>query len=321
MNFTTKIDIPQNSNPIDYKSKIVSLGSCFAENMGDKFQYFKFQSTINPFGIIFNPVSIEKIIDRVVNEVLFIEEDIFFHNERWHCFEIHSDLSHSNASELLTNLNQILVETKKQLQEATHIIVTYGTSWVYRNIESNEIVANCHKVSQKQFTKELLTITTIQESIENTTRLIQSINHNCNFIFTVSPVRHLKDGFVENQVSKSHLITAIFDILEESAVVPPSGARGLFPSYEIMMDELRDYRFYAEDMLHPSQVAIDYIWERFKETTISETAYVTMDTVESIQKSVQHRPFNPNSDSHKKFVVNLQTKITTLVAEYSFMKF
>jgi lysophospholipase L1-like esterase len=321
MNFTTKIDIPKNSNPIDYKSRIVSLGSCFAENMGDKFQYFKFQNTINPFGIIFNPVSIEKIIDRVVNEVLFTEEDIFFHNERWHCFEIHSDLSHSNASELLTNLNQILVETKKQLQEATHVIITYGTSWVYRNIDKNVIVANCHKVPQKQFTKELLSVKTIQESIENTIRLIQSINPDCNFIFTISPVRHLKDGFVENQVSKSYLITAIFDILKESAVVPPSGARGLFPSYEIMMDELRDYRFYTEDMIHPSQVAIDYIWEQFKKSTIAETAYDTMEIVESIQKSLEHRPFNPNSENHKKFESKLKEKITKLVAQYSFMKF
>jgi hypothetical protein len=321
MNFTTKIDIPKNPNPIDYNSKIVSLGSCFAENIGDKFQYFRFQNTINPFGIIFNPVSIEKIIGRVVNGTLFTEEDLFFHNERWHCFEVHSDLSHPDATELLTNLNQILEETKKQLQEATHVIITYGTSWIYRYIESDTIVANCHKVPQKQFAKELLTVVTIQESITNTIDLIQSINPNCNFIFTVSPVRHIKDGFVENQVSKANLITAIYDILKEPLGVPPSGARGIFPSYEIMMDELRDYRFYAEDMLHPSQVAIDYIWERFKETTISETAYVTMDTVESIQKSVQHRPFNPDSDSHKKFESKLKEKITKLVAQYSFMKF
>jgi lysophospholipase L1-like esterase len=317
MNFTTKIDVPQNPNPIDYNSKIVSLGSCFAENMGDKFQYFKFQSAINPFGIIFNPVSIERIIDRVVNDVLYTEEDIFFHNERWHCFEVHSDLSHSEATELLENLNQILEETKKQLKEATHVIITYGTSWVYRNIEKNEVVANCHKVPQKQFAKELLTVATIQESITNTIDLIQSINPNCHFIFTVSPVRHLKDGFVENQRSKSHLITAIHNLLSENNNLQSE----YFPSYEIMMDELRDYRFYAEDMLHPSQIAIDYIWERFKESAISETAYVTMDTVESIQKSVQHRPFNPDSESHKKFEANLQSKIATLVVQYSFMKF
>ncbi|PZX92251.1 GSCFA domain-containing protein [Flavobacterium aquariorum] len=320
MNFTTKIDIPQNPNPIDYNSKIVSLGSCFAENMGDKFQYFKFQSTINPFGIIFNPVSIEKIIDRVINEVLFTEEDIFFHNERWHCFEVHSDLSNSDASELLVNLNQILRETKKQLQEATHVIITYGTSWVYQSIEKNAVVANCHKVPQKQFDKELLSVQAIQESIENVIRLIQLINPKCNFIFTISPVRHLKDGFVENQVSKAHLISTIYHVLKESAIYNLQSIV-YFPSYEIMMDELRDYRFYAEDMLHPSQMAIDYIWERFKESTISETAYSTMDVVEGIQKGLQHRPFNPHSESHKKFEVNLQSKIATLVAQYSFMKF
>jgi hypothetical protein len=321
MNFRTQIPIPNHPNPIDYNSKMVSLGSCFAENMGDKFQYFKFKSVTNPFGIVFNPVSIDRIIDRVVNDALFTEEDIFFHNERWHCYEVHSDLSCASQEELLRNLNKILRETKKQLQEATHIIITYGTSWVYRCIESNQIVANCHKVPQKQFTKELLTVATIQESIENTIRLIQSLNPNCNFIFTVSPVRHLKDGFVENQVSKAHLITATYHVLKEPVGVPPSGARGLFPSYEIMMDELRDYRFYAEDMLHPNQMAVDYIWERFKETTISETAFATMDAVESIQKSLQHRPFNPHSESHKKFEANLQAKITTLVTQYSFMKF
>lgn len=316
MLFTTQITIPKNSNPIDYNSKIVSLGSCFAENMGDKFLYFKFQNTTNPFGIIFNPVSIEKIINRVVNGNLFEEKDIFFHNERWHCFDVHSDLSLSDKDEFLESLNRILAETKKQLQEATHVIITYGTSWVYRNIEKDNIVANCHKVPQKQFSKELLSVETSKESIEKTIHLIQSINPNCNFTFTVSPVRHLKDGFVENQVSKAHLITSIYQITNNK-----QQTINYFPSYEIMMDELRDYRFYAEDMIHPNAVAIDYIWERFKEFAISETAYSIMDIVESIQKGLQHRPFNPHSESHQKFESNLKEKITKLVAQYSFMKF
>nr|WP_315158033.1 GSCFA domain-containing protein [uncultured Flavobacterium sp.] len=321
MNFTTKIDIPQNPNQIDYNSKIISLGSCFAENMGDKFQYFKFQSATNPFGIIFNPVSIERIIDRVVNDVLFTEEDIFFHNERWHCFEVHSDLSHSDGTELLENLNQILEETKKQLQEATHIIITYGTSWVYRNIERDVIVANCHKVPQKQFSKELLSVAAIQESIKNTIRLIQTVNPNCSFIFTISPVRHLKDGFVENQVSKAHLITAIHHVLKESVGVPPSGDRGLFPSYEIMMDELRDYRFYAEDMLHPSQTAIDYIWERFSESCIDENSFQTMKEVQEIQRGLNHRSFNPDSEQHLKFISKLHQKINYIKEKFPHMQF
>ena len=151
MNFTTQIPIPKNENPIDYNSKIISLGSCFAENMGKKFGYFKFQNTVNPFGIVFNPVSIEKLIERLVKNLIFTEKDIFFHNERWHCFEVHSDLSNSNPQKLLQDLNAILKSTNQQITESTHVIITYGTSWVYRNNELNEIVANCHKVPQKQF--------------------------------------------------------------------------------------------------------------------------------------------------------------------------
>ena len=316
MNFRTQIPIPLNLNPIDYNSKIVSLGSCFAVNMAEKFEYYKFQNSVNPFGIIFNPVSIEKLIYRIVNQVFFTEKDIFFHNERWHCFEVHSDLSNANKEEFLENLNVILKLSLIQLFQASHVIITFGTSWVYRNFESSAIVANCHKLPQNQFQKEILSVETIGNSIKNTIDLIQKINPDCNFIFTVSPVRHLKDGFVENQRSKSHLITAIHDVIK-----PQLPAVNYFPSYEIMMDELRDYRFYAEDMLHPSAVAIDYIWSKFKESTIAETDFPVMEQVDSIQKSLSHKPFNPNSESHLKFESKLKQKMTNLQFQYSFMKF
>ena len=316
MNFTTKIPITQNANPIDYNSKIVSFGSCFAENMGDKLLYYKFQTQVNPFGIIFNPFSIEKLIERVVLQRYFTKDDIFFFNERWHCYEVHSELSDADAEVFLSKLNQILLDTQKQLQQATHIIITYGTSWVYRHIETNAIVANCHKVPQKQFSKELLSIDSIQKAIQNTVSLIATLNPKCNFIFTVSPVRHLKDGFVENQVSKAHLIAAIY-----ATTNTKQQTLNYFPSYEIMMDELRDYRFYADDMMHPSSMAIDYIWERFAATQIDASAIATMELVQTIQKGLAHRPFNPNSESHQKFEANLKEKIATLEAQYSFMKF
>ena len=316
MNFTTKIPITQNANPIDYNSKIVSFGSCFAENMGDKLLYYKFQTQVNPFGIIFNPFSIEKLIERVVLQRYFTKDDIFFFNERWHCYEVHSELSDADSEVFLSKLNQILSDTQKQLQQATHIIITYGTSWVYRHIETNGIVANCHKVPQKQFSKELLSIDSIQKSIQNTVSLIATLNPKCNFIFTVSPVRHLKDGFVENQVSKAHLIAAIY-----ATTNTKQQTLNYFPSYEIMMDELRDYRFYADDMMHPSPMAIDYIWERFAATQIDASAITTMELVQTIQKGLAHRPFNPNSKSHQKFEANLKEKIATLEAQYSFMKF
>ena len=316
MNFTTKIPITQNANPIDYNSKIVSFGSCFAENMGDKLLYYKFQTQVNPFGIIFNPFSIEKLIERVVIQHHFTKDDIFLFNERWHCYEVHSELSDADAEVVLSKLNRILSDTQKQLQQATHIIITYGTSWVYRHIETNAIVANCHKVPQKQFSKELLSIDSIQKSIQNTVSLIATLNPKCNFIFTVSPVRHLKDGFVENQVSKAHLIAAIY-----ATTNTKQQTLNYFPSYEIMMDELRDYRFYADDMMHPSPMAIDYIWERFAATQIDASAITTMELVQTIQKGLAHRPFNPNSESHQKFEANLKEKIATLEAQYSFMKF
>lgn len=319
MNFTTQIPIPIASQPINYKSKIVLLGSCFAENMAEKFDYFKLENTCNPFGIIFNPVSIEKIIHKTVNQELFTVKDIFFHNERWHCFDVHSNLSNTNKVELVNHLNKLLQSTKQQLLEATHIIITYGTSWVYRNIESKKIVANCHKVPQAAFTKEILSTDTIEKSIQNTSDLIQKINSNANFIFTVSPVRHLKDGFVENQQSKAHLFSAIHQILQSEICNLQSAI--YFPSYEIMMDELRDYRFYAEDMIHPNSVAIDYIWQRFSESYISDKSHEIMKEVETIQKGLAHRPFNPNSESHQQFLLKLQGKRTKLVSKYPFIKF
>lgn len=313
MNFTTKVPILKYQNPMDYNSKIISLGSCFAENMGAKFDYFKFQNETNPFGIIFNPVSIEKLIERIVNKIKFTEKDIFFHNDFWHCYEVHSEFSNANKEDFLSELNLIIQKSNNLIIQSTHFIITYGTSWVYRNKTSNEIVANCHKVPQNQFKKEILSVETIEKSIQNSINLIKKVNPNCNFIFTISPVRHIKDGFVENQLSKAHLITAIHN--SELAT------HNYFPSYEIMMDELRDYRFFADDMLHPSQTAIDYIWIKFFENYVSETEFSTMNQICSIQKSLLHKPFNPDSESHQKFLKNLQQKITNLQKQLPFLNF
>jgi hypothetical protein len=309
LQFTTKIPIQKCNFPIDYDSKILLLGSCFAENIGNKFQYFKFQSTTNPFGIIFNAVSLEKLIRRAVENRTFTENDIFFHNELWHCYEVHSELSHPDKEEFLSNLNSILETTKNQINSLSHCSITLGTSWVYRNNETNEIVANCHKVPQKHFTKELISISQTEESLQNIVSLVHSLSPNCHFILTVSPVRHIKDGFVENSLSKAHLVSSIFHALQVSSL----GAEGVyFPSYEIMMDELRDYRFYDRDMLHPNSTAIDYIWERFVTSFTSEQAQVWMQEIDAIQKALLHRPFQPESDNHMKFRAKLEERIQGL---------
>lgn len=308
MQFTTKVPVEKSIKPITYESKIMALGSCFAENIGKKFDYFKFQNITNPFGIIFNPVSIEKLINRIVNKTEFTENDIFFHNEQWHCFEVHSELSNPNKESFLNTLNELIDSTNKQLHDSTHIIITLGTAWVYRFIETNSLVANCHKVPQKQFTKELLSVDDITKSLETIINQVKSINSKATLIFTVSPVRHIKDGFMENTQSKAHLISAIHAINRQPLTTnhqPPTNY--YFPSYEIMMDELRDYRFYAEDMLHPNQTAINYIWEKFQDVWISTEAFKTMDIVDTIQKGMSHKPFNPSSKAHQDFLLKLES--------------
>lgn len=315
MQFTTPVPVTQSLHPIDYQSQLLSLGSCFAENIGTKLEYFKFRTTTNPFGIIFNPVSIEKLVERAVGQKPFAEADIFFHNELWHCYEVHSELSHPVKETLLANLNALLESTKKQITKSSHIMITYGTAWIYRFNSSGEVVANCHKVPQREFAKELLSPTSIEQSIANTIMLIQKVNPDCKFIFTISPVRHIKDGFVENQRSKAHLITALHNSISHVAEA------NYFPSYEIMMDELRDYRFYADDMLHPSQAAIDYIWERFFENHVAPSCFDTMQEINTIQKGLAHRPFNPDTANHKNFLSSINQKIVKLQEQFPHIRF
>ncbi|MFD2910022.1 GSCFA domain-containing protein [Flavobacterium ardleyense] len=318
LQFTTKIPLGKFENPITYESKILALGSCFSENIAEKFEYFKFQTATNPFGIIFNPVSIENLVKRAVNKIDFTESDIFFHNELWHCYEVHSELSHSDKDVLLNTLNDLVNTTHNQILSLTHCFITLGTSWIYRNVVSEQIVANCHKVPQKEFIKELLSIATIEESLANIINILYAINPNCSVIFTVSPVRHIKDGFVENTLSKAHLITALQSILKTEHYKLNTE---YFPSFEIMMDELRDYRFYADDLLHPSKMAVDYIWERFAEAMISKESLVTMEEIATIQKGLAHRPFNLNTESHMRFVANVNEKIAKIRSQFPFISF
>lgn len=315
MQFFTKVPISNSLNRISYQSKIVSIGSCFAENMGEKFEFYQFQNTTNPFGIIFNPISIEKVIRRVLSKDYFKDKDIFFHNERWHCYEIHSELSQPDNVHFLKNLNEILDSFFEEILTATHFIITLGTSWVYKTNEA-DIVANCHKIPQKEFSKHLLSTVEISESLQNSIDLVSKINPKCQFIFTISPVRHIKDGYTENQVSKSHLIAAVYDLVKNK-----NSNSSYFPSYEIMMDELRDYRFYSEDLLHPNATAIDYIFSRFVETNVEKSSLSTMNEVEIIQKGLQHRSFNPESISHQKFLKSLDEKIEKLQKKHPFMSF
>lgn len=318
MKLQTQIPLTKARHQIDYTSQLLVLGSCFSENIGVKLNYYKFQTVQNPFGILFHPLAIENLIARAGKKEYYSAADLFFLDERWHCFDAHSSLSDVERETLLENLNTQLVRTENQLRQATHILITLGTAWTYQKRNTGETVANCHKVPQKEFNKHLLTVNEITASLQRTVQHIESINKKAQLIFTISPVRHIKDGFIENQQSKAHLITAIHTILS----IPPSEARGIyFPSYEIMIDELRDYRFYKRDMVHPNDLAIDYIWEKFQQVWISETAHVTMKRVDEIQKGLLHKPFVVTSEQHQKFLEAVKKKIEMLQSEFLFMSF
>ncbi|MDO7174137.1 GSCFA domain-containing protein [Mariniflexile sp. AS56] len=321
MKLQTQIPLQkQSSSLIDYHSNILLLGSCFVENIGERLSYFKFQVLQNPFGILFQPKAIESLISNAINEKEYSESDIFFQNEQWHCFEAHSKLSHPSKEVLLGSLNEAIKSTKEQIHKSTHIIITLGTAWVYRILESEQLVANCHKVPQKQFAKELLPVESITESLDCIVNMIKGINPKASVIFTVSPVRHIKDGFIENTQSKAHLITAIHKCLNHQVSIDNSQS-AYFPSYEIMMDELRDYRFYAEDMLHPNATAVQYIWEKFQEVWMSSEVSETMKMVDEVQKGLSHKPFNSHSEAHQKFLLKIQEKQLQLQKKHTHIRF
>src|SRR5690554_163060 len=301
MDFRTQIPIAKANVPIDYDSEIYAMGSCFVENMSAKFNYFKLKNLSNPFGVLFHPLAIEKVLTKVLKKTPFTEDDIFYHNELWHSFDVHSQFSSTHKNKLLEALNQTLTQSEYAINKATHIIITLGTAWAYRNVFSGNLVANCHKIPQKEFVKELLPIDEIVKSIHN----IVSFFSDKKIIFTISPVRHTKDGFFENNLSKSHLFAGLSQVLTAKNV-------SYFPAYEIVMDELRDYRFFESDMIHPNAVATDYVWQRFSEHYLSEEALVISKEIDAIQKALGHKPFNPDTRQHQKFIENTQNRIKKL---------
>ncbi len=266
---------------IDYHSKVVLLGSCFTENIGGKLQYYGFHTTVNPFGIIFNPVSLAQLITRAVNKSPYTRSDV----ENTFSYLAHSALNGENTQQVTTNLNHASISLCKSLQTASHVFITLGTSWVYELKATQQIVANCHKQPQALFNKRLLSLQEISDALEAMVTAIQHINQQAHIVFTLSPVRHLKDGFIENQRSKARLHECLQRLVEHNK------AR-YFPAYEIVMDELRDYRYYARDMMHLNELGIDYVWERFRESVINTSAQHTMKSIHKYQQLKNHRPHN-----------------------------
>ena len=304
MKLTTPIKLSRQNPPINYSSKVLLLGSCFAQNMGAKLEYYKFQQCTNPFGILFHPVAIEKLITRAVNQTWFTSKDVFLQNEQWHCFLAHSKLSNTSEEDLISALNSALEKLRFSLLEASHVVFTFGTAWVYRHLENDTIVANCHKVPQKEFVKQLLSPDDVSDVLLGIETKLRTINPTCSIINTVSPVRHIKDGLIANSRSKAHLIAGVQEI------VSPEKLNYYFPSYEIMMDELRDYRYYKEDLIHPNQTAIAIIWNAFTGSWICPETAALQKKIATIQSGLLHTPFNGHSKAHIHFKKDLEVQIS-----------
>lgn len=304
MKLTTPIKLSRQNPPINYSSKVLLLGSCFAQNMGAKLEYYKFQQCTNPFGILFHPVAIEKLITRAVNQNWFTSKDVFLQNEQWHCFLAHSKLSNTSEEDLISALNSALEKLRFSLLEASHVVFTFGTAWVYKHLEKDTIVANCHKVPQKEFVKQLLSPDDVSDVLLGIETKLRTINPTCSIINTVSPVRHIKDGLIANSRSKAHLIAGVQEI------VSPEKLNYYFPSYEIMMDELRDYRYYKEDLIHPNQTAIAIIWNAFTGSWICPETAALQKKIATIQSGILHTPFNENSKAHIHFKKELEVQIS-----------
>lgn len=311
MDFKTEVPIYKQSPAINHQAKIALFGSCFVENIGAKLAYFKFNTCQNPFGIIFNPEAIARLFEKMAAAYQYSEKDIFYNNEQFSCYDVHSSLNRSSAESYLKNLNSIIDAVSHFLKQASHVVLTLGTAWSYEHIETEKIVANCHKIPQQNFNKKLLSTQEIKMALEKISKTLWKWNPDCKIIVTISPVRHLKDGFTENQQSKAHLLIGFKDYAD-SLSAAAKNKLAYFPSYEIMMDELRDYRFYADDMVHPSNLAVSYIWEKFKEAWIAEETKSVLLEIDRIQKGLHHRPFNENSQSHQKFLAKLEQRIQQL---------
>ena len=304
MKLTTPIKLSRQNPPINYSSKVLLLGSCFAQNMGAKLEYYKFQQCTNPFGILFHPVAIEKLITRAVNQTWFTSKDVFLQNEQWHCFLAHSKLSNTSEEDLISALNSALEKLRFSLLEASHVVFTFGTAWVYKHLEKDTIVANCHKVPQKEFVKQLLSPDDVSDVLLGIETKLRTINPTCSIINTVSPVRHIKDGLIANSRSKAHLIAGVQEIVSLEKL------NYYFPSYEIMMDELRDYRYYKEDLIHPNQTAIAIIWNAFTGSWICPETAALQKKIATIQSGLLHTPFNENSKAHIHFKKELEVQIS-----------
>ena len=318
MRLTTPVELPKRDFNITYNSQMMVLGSCFAENIGRRLAACKFRADINPFGILYNPLSIATALKRIVSGELFNEEspEFVFHGERWHSMLHHGDFSRREKADAINAINERLSAAHSAMKNLSILTLTFGTAYVYKRKCDGTVVGNCHKMPASDFIRSLLTVDEAVEALAPLLEELCTAQPGLKIVLTVSPIRHLRDGAHGNQVSKATLLLAVEELCRR---LP--GRVFYFPAYEIVLDELRDYRFYDEDMTHPSSLAADYIWECFKNSYFDEATNSLSMQMEEIARALAHRPFDADSKAHIEFKRKLLLKIEDFKEKYPYFDF
>ncbi|WP_461632477.1 GSCFA domain-containing protein [Labilibaculum euxinus] len=308
--FRTEVKIPASRDKFGYNSKAIMLGSCFTENIGEQLSKYKFDVNTNPFGVIYNPISVGNSLKILIENKKFSEEDLNFANDMWFSFSHHGRFSNADVNECLDAINTEIKKSSLDLANSDVLYITFGTAWVYELLDTGVIVSNCHKLPAKEFHRYRLDVDEIVQFYKKLIVSLAIFNPDLKIVFTVSPIRHWKDGAHGNQLSKATLLLAIEQLVELFEQV------FYFPSYEIVMDELRDYRFYGEDMLHMNTTSVNYIWTRFVDTYMENETIAVMKRVDKIVSAASHRPFNPDTVSHQEFITSTLSDVKKLESQY-----
>ena len=315
MNFRTPLPFEKSTIEISHESPLLCVGSCFATNIGQKLEAAKFSTFVNPFGISYNPVSIAEYLLYLIDNQLFTVDDIFQQGELWHSFSHHGYFSKMSENETLEGINTTLKSARDFFKTTQKIVITLGSANVFIYKKTGKIVANCHKVPNLEFEKKRLSVDEIVGDLENILTRLKNKKPDLEVILSVSPIRHLREGIVENQRSKATLILATEELCKKLDFVY------YFPAYEIMMDDLRDYRFYETDMTHPTPQAVDYIWDIFQNIYFSEKTQTLTQRIERIVTASKHRPFHTQSIDYQNFIKNSIAKIEALEVEFPSLDF
>ena len=297
---------------INHQQNLLLIGSCFTEQIGTKLASHKFSVLDNPNGILFNPISITKCISSYIDNKQYSESDLFYQNECWNSWEHHSRFSHPDKNICLKGINESQSVAHDFFKKADWLLITLGSAFVYQ-LDNDTVVANCHKVPTDKFVKKLLSVKEVFTNLQKMFDKALTFNPAIKIILTISPVRHLRDGFIENNRSKATLIQAIHELVDKNSNC------FYFPAYELIIDDLRDYRFFAEDMVHPNYAATNYVWEKFIATSIDEPSQQLMKEIAVIVAAKNHKPFNPTSQQHKKFLQTNLEKVKKLQKQFPYL--